>query len=76
MIALAAKRYTLSVDCIEIQPKNCEVLRDLGFNTIEADFLDLKPVQMYSHVHLIGLHYSIPISVDVVAYRYRQKRAA
>jgi predicted RNA methylase len=39
-----------NVTCYEIQQKNCDVLRSLGFNVERADFLTVEPTQLFSHV--------------------------
>ena len=39
-----------SVTCFEIQQKNCAVLRSLGFQVEQADFLTVEPTQKFTHV--------------------------
>jgi predicted RNA methylase len=41
-----------SITCYEIQQKNCDVLRSLGFQVEQADFLNVEPTQQFSHVIL------------------------
>lgn len=41
-----------SVTCYEIQQKNCDVLRSIGFRVEQADFLSIEPTQQFSHVVL------------------------
>lgn len=41
-----------SVTCYEIQQKNCDVLRSLGFQVEQADFLSVEPTQLFSRVIL------------------------
>ena len=43
---------TGNVTCYEIQQKNCDVLRSLGFKVEQADFLSVEPTQLFSHVIL------------------------
>lgn len=39
-----------NVTCYEIQQKNCDVLRSLGFQVEQADFLNVEPTRLFSHV--------------------------
>lgn len=39
-----------NVTCYEIQQKNCDVLRSLGFQVEQADFLTVEPTRLFSHV--------------------------
>jgi predicted RNA methylase len=39
-----------NVACYEIQQKNCDVLRSLGFHVEQADFLTVEPTQLFSYV--------------------------
>lgn len=39
-----------NVTCYEIQSKNCDVLRSLGFQVEQADFLTVEPTRLFSHV--------------------------
>lgn len=41
-----------SVTCYEIQQKNCDVLRSLGFKVEQADFLTVEPAPRFTHVIL------------------------
>ncbi len=41
-----------NVTCYELQQKNCDVLRSLGFNVQQADFLSIKPDPKFSKVIL------------------------
>jgi predicted RNA methylase len=41
-----------NVACYEIQQKNCDVLRSLGFNVTQADFLTVEPRTEFTHVIL------------------------
>jgi hypothetical protein len=41
-----------NVTCYELQQKNCDVLRSLGFNVQQADFLTIKPEAKFSKVIL------------------------
>jgi predicted RNA methylase len=41
-----------NVACYEIQQKNCDVLRSLGFNVTQADFLTVEPRAEFTHVIL------------------------
>lgn len=41
-----------NVTCYEIQQKNCEVLRSLGFEVEQADFLTIQPRRNFTHVIL------------------------
>jgi predicted RNA methylase len=41
-----------NVTCYEIQEKNCDVLRSLGFAVQQADFLSVEPAQQFTHVIL------------------------
>lgn len=39
-----------NVTCFEIQQKNCAVLRSLGFQVEQADFLTVEPTRQFTHV--------------------------
>lgn len=39
-----------NVTCYEIQQKNCDVLRSLGFQVEQADFLTVEPTRLFSKV--------------------------
>lgn len=39
-----------SVTCYEIQQKNCDVLRSIGFQVEQVDFLTVEPTQQFTHV--------------------------
>lgn len=39
-----------NVTCYEIQQNNCDVLRSLGFQVEQADFLTVEPTRLFSHV--------------------------
>ncbi|MFC5550174.1 hypothetical protein [Massilia aerilata] len=39
-----------NVTCYEIQQKNCDVLRSLGHQVEQADFLTVEPTRLFSHV--------------------------
>lgn len=41
-----------NITCYEIQRKNCDVLRSLGFTVEQADFLAVEPVQQFEFVIL------------------------
>lgn len=41
-----------NITCYEIQQKNCDVLRSLGFRVEQADFLTVEPIQQFSAVIL------------------------
>lgn len=41
-----------NVTCYEIQQKNCDVLRSLGFNVQQADFLSIQPHKKFTHAIL------------------------
>lgn len=41
-----------NITCYEIQQRNCDVLRSLGFAVEQADFLTVEPAQQFTHVIL------------------------
>lgn len=49
-VAAACEVGMNNVDCYEILPENCKILRDLRFRVFQMDFLGATPVQFYDRV--------------------------
>lgn len=61
---------TENVTCYEIQPKNCAVLRNLGFKVTQADFLAIEPVEQFTHV-ILNPPFENQADIDHVMHAFR-----
>jgi hypothetical protein len=59
-----------NVVCYEIQQKNCDVLRGLGFKVEQADFLTVEPTQQFDRV-ILNPPFEKQADIDHVKHAFR-----
>lgn len=59
-----------NVVCYEIQQKNCDVLRSLGFKVEQADFLTVEPTQQFDRV-ILNPPFEKQADIDHVMHAFR-----
>jgi predicted RNA methylase len=59
-----------NIVCYELQQKNCDVLRSLGFNVTQADFLTVEPTQLFDFI-ILNPPFEKQADIDHVKHAFR-----